>query len=244
MTDRKLVRLSATLLFIGFWVAFLGAILHPQEPLGPNDHPTAFAVYAAAGNYTAVHLVAFVGEALIIAGLLVLFFALNLSQGSARWVGLFGAISGGVALGIYGVLQAVDGVALKQAVDPWVSAPAADKSIRFVGAETVRWLEWGFRRYHSMMFGLALVLFALAIVWTARVPRVVGYLMGLSGLAYIVSGWLIGTEGFSPRGALPAYAYELLVPVWIIWFFVVAWRMRQTAEASPARPATAAPIKP
>lgn len=47
------------------------------------------------------------------------------------------------------------------------------------------------------MFGLALVLFAIMIVGTARVPRPIGYLMGLSGLAYIVQGWVLGAEGFS-----------------------------------------------
>ncbi len=240
MIDRKLVRLSATLLFIGLWVAFIGGFLHPQEPLGPNDHPTAFAAYAASANYTAVHLIAFVGEALIIAGLLVLFFAFNPLQGGPRWVGLFGALAGGVTLAVYGVLQAVDGIALKQAADAWVGAPVADKATRFATAETIRWLEWGARSYHSFMLGLTLVLFAILIVWTARVPRVIGFLMGLSGLAYIASGWVIGTEGFSPRGALPAYLYELFVPVWIIWFFVVALRMRQAVEVSPAQPAAAA----
>ena len=43
-----------------------------------------------------------------------------------------------MALGFYGVLQAVDGVALKQAVDAWVNAPEADKAARFASAEVVR----------------------------------------------------------------------------------------------------------
>ena len=45
------------------------------------------------------------------------------------------------ALALYGVLQAVDGVALKEAVDAGVSAPDAEKAARFGNAETVRWLE-------------------------------------------------------------------------------------------------------
>lgn len=61
----------------------------------------------------------------IIAGLLVLYFALDMGAGApgAR----MGAVSAGVALGLYGVLQAVDGVALKQVVDAWVSAPGAEE---------------------------------------------------------------------------------------------------------------------
>jgi hypothetical protein len=56
-----------------------------------------------------------------------------------------------VALGLYGVLQAVDGVALKQAVNAWASAPEAEKAARFASAETIRWLEWGTRSYQSFM---------------------------------------------------------------------------------------------
>ena len=38
-------------------------------------------------------------------------------------------------LALYGVLQAVDGVALKQAVNAWASAPDAEKATRFASAE-------------------------------------------------------------------------------------------------------------
>src|SRR5207245_1108835 len=62
---------------------------------------------------------------------------------AARWAGRFGAASAVVALALYGVLQAVDGVANKQVDDAWVAAPAADKAARFASAEAIRWLEWG-----------------------------------------------------------------------------------------------------
>src|SRR5437867_3699834 len=144
-----------------------------------------FAEYASSGNWTAIHLGQFAGMAVIIAGLLALFFALDIHSGAPGWVGRFGAVSTVVTLALYGVLQAVDGVALKQAVDAWASAPDAEKTARFASAEAIRWLEWGTRSYHSFMFGLALVLFATMIVGTARIPRLIGYLMGLSGLTYL-----------------------------------------------------------
>jgi hypothetical protein len=77
-----------------------------------------------------VHLGQFVGMAVIIAGLLVLYFALDLRAGGAASVARLAAVSAAVALGLYGVLQAVDGVALKQAVDAWASAPDAEKAAR------------------------------------------------------------------------------------------------------------------
>jgi hypothetical protein len=236
MADRKLLRLAATLLFVGYLLSLLAGYFHQlidvQAPA--NNHPATFAAYAASGNWTAIHLGQFVGTAVIIAGLLVLFFALNISQGTPRWVGLFGAVSAGVALALYGVAYAVDGVALKQAVDAWASAPAAEKAARFASAEVIRWLEWGTKGYWSFMFGLALVLFAIVIVWTARVPRPIGYLMGLSGLAYLVQGWVLGTEGFSATNTVPQLLGYVLVLAWIIWLLIVAWRMKESVQAAPA----------
>jgi hypothetical protein len=230
--DRTLLRLSAALLFIGQLLWLLASYFH----VGGNDNNNSaeFAVYAGSGNWIAVHLGQFVGIAVLIAGLLVLFFALNVSQGTPGWVGRFAAVSAVVALALYGVLQAVDGVALKHAVDAWASAPAAEKAARFASAEVIRWLEWGTRSYHTFMLGLSLVLFAIVIVWTARVPRPIGYLMGLSGLAYLVQGWVLGTEGFSATDTVLGYLALILPFAWSIWLLIVAWRMKESVQAAPA----------
>jgi hypothetical protein len=231
MANHKLLRLSATLLFIGILVNFALIFLHPP---GLNDHQAAFTNYAASGDWAAIHLGEFVGMAVLLAGLLVLFFALNVSEGTPHWVGFFAAISAAVALALAGVVYAVDGVALKQAVDAWVSAPAAEQAARFASAETIRWLEWGTRSYQDFMFGLALLLFAIVIVWTARVPRPIGYLMGLSGLAFIVLGWLVGTRGFTSANTVPTYAGYGFLFALTIWLLIVAWRRKESVQAVPA----------
>ncbi len=229
MANHKLLRLSATLLFIGFLLfEVVGNFLHPS---GANDHKAAFTAYAASGDWAAVHLGEFVAMAVLIAGLLVLYFALTVSQGTPHWLGFFGAFAAGVALALYGVLQAVDGVALKQAVDAWASAPAAEQTARFASAEAIRWLEWGTHSYHDFTLGLAQVLLALVIVWTARVPRPIGYLMGLSGLAWLVTGWVIGTQGFADIGAVPSDLAQTFLPVSIIWLLIVAWRRKESVQA-------------
>jgi hypothetical protein len=148
LADRTLLRLPATLLVVGELLSVLAGILHPGRE-DPNNHSAAFTEYAASGSWTAVHLGQFAGMAIIIAGLLVLFLALNTHEGTPGWANRFGAIAAVVALALYAVLQAVDGVALKQAVDAWVRAPDAEKAGRFASAETVRWLEWAVRSYHS-----------------------------------------------------------------------------------------------
>jgi hypothetical protein len=225
MIDRTSLRLSGTLLLVGQLLYIVVTLLHAGGPA--NNHRVVFAGYARSASWTAVHLGQFVSVAALIAGLLILYFALDVSSGSSMWVARLGAVSAALALGLYGVLQAVDGVALKQAVEAWVSAPETDKAARFASAETIRWLEWGTRSYQSFMFGLTLILLGSAAALTVRLPRPVGYLMVLSGLAYVVQGWVLGVEGFSTTNTFAILAGYVLMLAWIAWLLVVAWRVKE-----------------
>lgn len=161
---------------------------------------------------------------LYVSGLPVLSRALDIRTGGAGWAARLGAISAALALGLYAVLQAIDGVALKQAVDAWVSAPAAEAEARFATAEAIRWAEWGSRSYQALILGFALMLVGLAVASTARLPKALGYLMVLSGLTYLVQGWVLGFEGFSETNTLAILAGYVLIPVWIGWLAIIAWR--------------------
>jgi uncharacterized membrane protein HdeD (DUF308 family) len=222
-SDRTALRLAAILLIAGILVTALAGLLHP-EGADANDHRATFEIYANSGIWTAVHLGQFVGMAILVAGLGALFFALDAGRGLPRWLGRAGLLSAAVALALYGVLQAVDGVALKQAVDAWATAPAPEKAARFASAETVRWLEWAVRSYQSYMFGAALILFGASIAATRRLARAIGYLMALSGLAYLAQGWILGVNGFSSANRIPTLLGIVLVVVWAIWLLVAALR--------------------
>ena len=234
MADRSLLRLSTTLVVIGEVLFALVTLFHPGRE-DPNNHPAVFAEYASSGSWIAVHFGQFVLMAVLLAGLLVLSFALNVRSGVLGWVGRFAAVSVVVALALYGVVQAVDGVANKHAVDAWSSAPEAEKAARFASAETMRWLEWGTSSYQTFMFALALILLATVIGWTARVPRPIGYLMGLAAIPYLVQSWVLGTEGFAISwlaGGLSVVGLPLML-AWSIWLLIVAWRMKDPDQ--PAR---------
>jgi hypothetical protein len=157
-THRAELRLSATLLFAGVLIFVVAGLFHPADAAA-NDHPAIFVEYAASTFWTAVHLAQFIGMAVIVAGLLILDAELGHQSGTAR----LGAACALAAFALYGVLQAVDGVALKHAVGAWAAAPEAEKAARFASAEAVRWLEWGSKSYQSFVFGTALLLFAAAI---------------------------------------------------------------------------------
>jgi hypothetical protein len=223
LIDRASLRLSAALLLAGQLLYIIVTQFHAGGDA--NDHPAIFAKYADSGIWKAVHLGQFASAAILLAGLFALFFVLDVQAGLARWAGRFGAASAVVALALYGVLQAVDGVGNKQVDNAWVSAPGAEKAARFASAESMRWLEWGVRSYLDFALGLALLLFAAAIVRTAGIPRPIAYLMGLSGLTYLVQGWVVGSDGFSGTHSTLIVVAWVLSVTWMIWLAVVARRM-------------------
>ena len=163
--DRASLRLSATLLLVGQLLYVVVTLLHTGGEA--NHHSAIFAAYAASGIWTAVHVAQFACMAIFLAGLFALCFALDARAGTAKWAGRFGAVSTVLTLALYGGVLAVDGVALKHAVNAWANAPEAEKAARFATAEAIRWLEWGMRSYQNFALGLAVVLFAVAVVRTA-----------------------------------------------------------------------------
>lgn len=227
--SRNLLRWAAVLLLAGILVTFLAGSSHPDH-VDANDHSAAFTEYSNDKDWVLVHLGQFIGMAIIIAGLLAMFSALNIHSGAAELVGKFGVVSAVVALGLYGVLQAVDGVALKQAVDAWAHAPEVEKAARLASAEAIRWMEWAVRSYQSFMLGLTFILFAAAAVWSARLPKMIGCLMAISGLAYLAQGWVLGVEGFSQSNAIPTLTGIISIVAWSVWLLIFAIRMKESQQ--------------
>jgi hypothetical protein len=223
-SDRRwLAQLSGWLLVVG-QVLYVGVtLLHTGGPA--NDHPVIFADYAASGIWTAVHLAQFACTAVMLAGLLGLSIILEPQTEQAQWTGRLAAACTITAFALYGVVLAVDGVALKQAADAWVNAPEAEKATRFAVAELARWLEWGARSYENFALGFALFLLAATGLRAAWLPRSILCLMGLSAVAYWVQGWTAGSEGFSSTHVIGIEAAEAINVIWAIWLLVAAARM-------------------
>lgn len=92
----------------------------------------------------------------------------------------------------------------------------------------------GTTSYQTFIFGLALLLVATAIVWTGRITRPIGVIMGLQGITYLVVGWDVGAEGLAlsePLG-VAYYLGSALLFIWMVWLLIVAWRMRKSVPAS------------
>jgi hypothetical protein len=231
MTDRKSLRISVILLLVGMVLSLVVGSFHPGRE-NPNDHSAVFSEYAASAPWTVVHLGQFAAFAVIIAGFAFLYYGLNVPASRRGWPGHFGAVSAAISLGLYGVLQAVDGVTLKRTVDALANAPATEQAARFASAEAIRWVEEGVRSYQSFFYGLALLFFAVEIVIRGRVPRPVGFLLGLTGVSYLAQGWFLGEGGFSSANGLaqlPGYAFFIAA---VIWLLVSTIRTREIIQAT------------
>ena len=229
--DRTALRLSATLLLVGQVLYVLVTLLHTGGEA--NHHAAIFAAYAASKSWTAVHVAQFACMTVFLGGLFALGFALDGETETVRWAARFGGALAVATLALYGVVLAVDGVALKQAVNAWAVAPEAEKAARFATAEAIRWLEWGARSYANFTLGFAVLLIAVAVARTAEIPRPVGYLMAVSGFTYFWQGWVSGTQGFSQAHTTAIVLAEAVNVVWMTWLIAIAWRMPVLKRQDP-----------
>jgi len=221
MYERSLLRIGAVSLSAGLIAAVVFEALHPARE-DPNDNPRVFAEYAADSDWTTVHLGALAGALLLIGGLVALCGSLGSGPAvSAAWARLASAaaVAGAAA---YGMLQVVDGVALKRAVDAWAAAPAEEKAATFAAAQAIRWTEYGLNALAYSMVGVTLVLVAVALVFGDRFPRWLAVWAIAAGLAYVVKGLGVAYNGFA--AGLTGLVALALFGTWVITMAVFMWR--------------------
>lgn len=202
--ERQLLRWSGALLLGGF--VFNAVVTMLFHPTGEEDvHEAIFVEYAESGSWELVHLGQFVGVLGVLGGLLLLRPVLR--PEAPKLTDLAAGLTVATAAG-WAVLQAVDGVALKQAVDAWFGATGPDKASRFADAEALRWVEWGVQSYVRVLFGLAMLLFGAAILATRSLATWIGWLAILAGVLSITVGIDVAYSGLDSgfqRIATPAF---------------------------------------
>jgi hypothetical protein len=134
------------------------------------------------------------------------------------------------------MLQAVDGVALKWAVDVWASAPADREVAAFAVAEGVRWTEYSLQSYSNILLGLTLILYGLAIAFGTVYPRRLGWVAVGSGVAWIVHGLMVPYIGLFD--SIPRLVALVLMALWAFIMAVLMWR--NSSRGHIARPESAA----
>jgi hypothetical protein len=234
-TTRQALRLPAIAMLSGQTLYIAITQLHAGGEA--NDHHHIFETYADNSIWTAVHLGQFIGIAAILAGMAALFLTLEARTGTMKAIAAFGVGLSVAALALYGALQAVDGVALKQTVNAWAAAADAEKTARFASAESIRWLEWGMRSYQDIAMGLASIIL-VPVMMRAGLRIGTALMIGVSGLALLAQGWIAGTEGFTSAQSLAIVTGWAASLAWMVWLAMTAWSTTAT-EKSRASEATA-----
>jgi len=185
------LRLAGALLLAGFVVnGIQRMLLHPSG--AEDDHQAIFTEYAESDVWVATHFAEFVLVLVALAGLLVLCWVV---RREAPYLALLAAGAVIVTSGTWAVLQGVDGVALKQAVDAWAAASGSEQAARYADAEAVRWTEWGLQGYFRVVLAVAFLLLGAAAVVSRLVPSWLGVLLVVGGLLSLVIGISVGYAG-------------------------------------------------
>jgi hypothetical protein len=241
MGERVMSRIGTVSLAVGLLVSVVFETLHPARE-HPNDNVRVFAEYARSGNWTTVHLGQLAGALMLLAGLVALGSNLALGRAvSAAWAKL--ATGAAVAAAAsFGVLQVVDGVALKRAVDAWAAAPAGDRAAAFTAALTVRWIEYGLNALTFSLVGLTVVLLGVALLTGDLFPRWSGAWAIAAGSAYVAKGLAVAYWGFN--GSIIGLVALVLFGTWALVIAWLMWRRGSALGNEQAAPSSATRSKP
>lgn len=222
--DRGLVLLAGGLLLGGMLVNAISTMFHPSGD--EDDHEAIFAEYADSGGWEAIHLGQLLGILMALAGLLVIYRGLR-GRAQVPVLAQLAAAATVVTAATMALLQAIDGVALKQAADAWVASSGAQEPIRFADAETVRWLEWGVQSYFRVMLGVSLALIGATLILTRMLPPWLGWVAVGAGVLSVANGIDVGYQGLeSGFQDFAIAASQIAILVFAVGVLVVGLRQR------------------
>jgi hypothetical protein len=214
-------RLTAIAAISGALFLFIGTFLHPMEA-DPNVPLAAFTEYAADRNWIASHLMQLTGMALMVAALVLL--SQGMAEGSAKFVAILGEIGAVTGLAVAAALQAVDGIALKAMVNAWNTAPESKKEMLFYAAFAVRQIEIGLASIMSLLLGLTVAIYGIALSIDLSFPKWLGYLAIAGGIPTAIAGIVMAYTGFSGLAMAIDMPSSFLLLVWMIVLGIYVWR--------------------
>jgi hypothetical protein len=205
----------------GAILLLIGTYLHPMSA-DPNAPLAAFTEYAASHIWVASHLLQLAGVMLIAAALVLL--SRKMADGpGAEWAAL-GALGAIVSLAVASALQAVDGVALKFMVDNWAAIPEPGKAALFDATFGVRQIEVGLASIGSLLFGLTISIYGVALLIDRRFPRWLGAVAIVGGIPTAIGGVAIAYTGFSNLAMMINMPANSLLILWMIALGIYSWR--------------------
>ncbi len=232
-------RTGAVALPLAIIVFVVSTAIHPSREV-PMDNPAIFMEYAQSDGWIAIHFAQWLGTLLLFGGFVALYYSITTKPEAAAGVARFGFGAAVLAAASLTMLQAIDGVTLKWAVDAWASAPADQEAAAFTAAEVARWTEYATQSYSNILLGLTLLLYGLAIALGTVYPRWLGWVAAGSGVAWIIHGLMVPYIGLFE--SIPRLVALVLMAVWAFIMAFVMWRngsrgrIRRTQSATPHAP--------
>src|SRR5919198_1955804 len=220
-----LLRIGSITFLTGLAIFIISSVFHASRE-DPTNHLRVFAEYANSLPLIAAHIGQFVGEIIMFAGGFVALFRLLVQSESMTvsvlaWIGFATAI---IAASTLSILQAVDGIALKRAVDSWVVAPPEEKMAAFRVAEGIRWTEIGTHSIYRILQGTVAIVFGIAITLSRIVGKWIGAIGIFAGALTIAAGVEVAYVGFaSVNTGLGAYS-KIIYYIWIGILGAFMWR--------------------
>jgi hypothetical protein len=228
--EHSMLRMGSVAFLAGMVITIVSTLFHASsEDL--MDNPVVFAVYAQSNTWIAAHIGQFAGVMLIFAGGFVALFRLLVgSESSAAsalaWLGFAVTI---IAASTFAILQAVDGIALKRAVDSWYNTTASSsaatevKAIAFRVAEGIRWTEIGINSINRIIQGAVAIIFGVAIAKSALLSRWIGAVGVFAGAATVIAGVAVAYVGFTPLPIVGDMA-TITSFAWAVILGIFMWR--------------------
>jgi hypothetical protein len=218
--NRPLLRIGSIAFIAGVVIVIVSTMLHPSRE-DPADHPRVFMEYSNSNSWVAVHIGQFVGGIMVfVGGFGVLHSLLVRSESNTTyilsWIGFAVAIMTASAIAI---LQAVDGIALKIAVDSWAAAPAEEKDMMFRVAEGIRWVEYGTNSIFRILQGTVAAIFGIAIVKSMLFSRWIGGAGVVVGAISIIVGIEVAYVGFGYTNFVGLRGISMII--YFIWVGVI-----------------------
>jgi hypothetical protein len=235
--ERPMLQMGSVAFIAGIVIIIVSTLFHASsEDL--TNHLIVFAVYAESDLWIGAHIGQFAGVMLVFAGGFVALFRLLVgSESSAAsalaWLGFAVTI---MAASTFAILQAVDGIALKRAVDSWYnttiassSAATEEKAIAFRVAEGIRWIEIGINSINRIIQGAVAIIFGVAIAKSALLSRWIGGVGIFAGVATVIAGVGVAYVGFAPLPIVGDMA-TITTFAWVVILGIFMWRKTMTKK--------------
>lgn len=237
--ERPMLRMGSVAFLAGLVIIIVSTLFHASsEDL--MDNPVVFVVYAESDPWVAAHIGQFAGVMLVFAGGFVALFRLLVGSesGTASALAWFGLVTAILVASTFTILQAVDGIALKIAVNTWYAIPTPtspspsssadddaveEKAIAFRVAEGIRWTEIGVNSINRIIQGAVAIIFGVAIAKSALLSRWIGAVGIFAGAVTVIAGIGVAYLGFAPLPIVGDVS-TVISFAWIAILGIFMWR--------------------